>query len=79
MSYYFNPKPRFERLKSLRKFLIEKKASKICFNALEMTFGTYQEMGNQDKQKLADSLKSFEELMKDKLQEEALNIDSLDV
>lgn len=44
-----------------------------------MTFGTYQEMGNQDKQKLADSLKSFEELMKDKLQEEALNIDSLDV
>jgi len=60
VGYYFSPRDRVARLKTLRKHIYDKKVAKDYAQVLELTLAEIQGGKLEEKAKLIDSLRGYE-------------------
>ena len=57
------------KIRSLREHMVEKKATKYLLNALEVPLEEFRGIGVNERTKITESLRNFEESVSDRLQE----------
>jgi hypothetical protein len=64
MRYYFNPRDRFGRVRGLRRHVVERRAPKSYLQGLELTLEDIVNGFLEEKGKVGEGLKSYEESMR---------------
>ena len=68
LTYYFNPKDRYQKIRNLRKYMLQKAATNNILNALEIPLSKFEKGFLQEKNKMTETIKGYEESMRDRLQ-----------